>query len=59
MNPNMLTQSAVQRNFAQLEADGWTIVASGAGHMACGDDGEGRLAEPVEIQAAVEEALSS
>ena len=59
MNPNMLAQSAVQRNFARLEADGWKIVASGAGHMACGDDGEGRLAEPAEIQTAVEQALNS
>lgn len=59
MNPNMLAQPAVQRNFAQLESDGWTIVASGAGHMACGDDGEGRLAEPVEIQAAVDRALDA
>lgn len=57
MNPNMLAAPAVRRNLAQLVEDGWRMVEPGAGHMACGDEGAGRLAEPVEIAAAVEEAL--
>ncbi|MEL6430578.1 MAG: flavoprotein [Planctomycetota bacterium] len=57
MNPNMLEQPAVKRNFARLVADGWRLVESGAGHMACGDEGTGRLAEPIDIVKAVEGAL--
>ena len=37
MNPNMLAQPAVARNFAQLEADGWRLVEPGTGAMACGN----------------------
>ena len=58
MNPNMLAQPAVARNFAQLEADGWQLVEPGTGAMACGDEGRGRLAEPAEIQAEVERVLA-
>ncbi len=57
MNPNMLQQPAVQRNFAQLREDGWVFVDAEPGHMACGDEGTGRLAEPSTIVAAVESAL--
>ncbi len=57
MNPVMLEQPAVARNLAQLVADGWQLVEPGAGHMACGDVGRGRLAEPHEIAARVAEAL--
>lgn len=57
MNPNMLANPAVARNFAQLAADGWRTVESETGHMACGDEGRGRLAEPPTIVAAVEGAL--
>ena len=57
MNPNMLAQPAVARNFAQLEADGWQLVEAEEGHMACGDEGAGRLAEPATIVAAAERAL--
>lgn len=58
MNPHMLAQPAVVRNFAQLAEDGWIAVDSGSGYMACGDDGKGRLAEPAEIVRAVEDVLS-
>lgn len=57
MNPNMLAQPAVIRNFDQLRADGWQFVDAEAGHMACGDQGSGRLAEPATILAAVEATL--
>ena len=58
MNPNMLVQPAVQRNFDQLRADGWEFVDPEPGHMACGDKGTGRLAEPLTIAAAVESVLA-
>ena len=57
MNPLMLSKPAVQRNIETLRSDGWTVVEPGAGHMACGDDGMGRLAEPLEIIDALERAL--
>lgn len=57
MNPTMLEHPAVARNLAQLAEDGWEIVAPGAGHMACGDVGRGRLAEPEEIASRIAEAL--
>jgi phosphopantothenoylcysteine decarboxylase/phosphopantothenate--cysteine ligase len=49
MNPVMFSASAVQRNFNQLEKDGWKIMRPGVGAMACGDVGAGRLPEPSEI----------
>lgn len=57
MNPNMLAQPAVRRNFEQLREDGWAFVDAESGHMACGDEGSGRLAEPMTIAKAVEDAL--
>ncbi|MEM1449338.1 MAG: flavoprotein [Planctomycetota bacterium] len=59
MNPNMLEHPAVRRNFAQLGEDGWQLVDAEAGHMACGDVGSGRLAEPPTIVAAIEAALEA
>ena len=58
MNPNMLQQPAVQRNFAQLASDGWEFVDAEPGHVACGDEGTGRLAEPLTIAAAIEARLA-
>jgi len=49
MNPQMLAQPAVQRNLARLVEDGWGLIEPGEGHHACGDSGQGRLAEPTEI----------
>lgn len=57
MNPHMLATPAVARNLAQLIDDGWRLVEPGEGHMACGVEGKGRLAEPPEIIAAVRRAL--
>lgn len=51
MNPHMLTAAPVARNLAQLARDGWQLVEPGAGRLACGDEGRGRLAEPAEIAA--------
>jgi phosphopantothenoylcysteine decarboxylase/phosphopantothenate--cysteine ligase len=49
MNPHMLAAPAVARNLAQLRQDGWTVVEPEAGHLACGDEGRGRLVEPPRI----------
>ena len=49
MNPHMLSAPAIERHFATLSGDGWRIVEPGAGHMACGVEGKGRLPEPEEI----------
>ena len=59
MNSAMLEQAPVQRNLEQLRADGWRVLAPGAGHLACGDRGPGRLPEPEAIARAVGEALGS
>jgi phosphopantothenoylcysteine decarboxylase/phosphopantothenate--cysteine ligase len=57
MNPHMLASAPVQRHLATLRGDGWTVLEPGAGHMACGVDGKGRLPEPAELVQALERAL--
>ena len=59
MNVRMWEHKATQRNLAQLLADGVRMVGPNAGDMACGEFGPGRMAEPLEIVAAIEAALSS
>jgi len=49
MNPTMLEAPAVRRNLEQLIQDGWQVVDPGEGHTACGETGQGRMAEPQEI----------
>jgi len=49
MNTNMLEHDAVRRNVAALAARGVRFVDPGAGYLACGWIGKGRLAEPDEI----------
>lgn len=49
MNRVMWTDAAVQRNRAQLERDGVHIIGPGSGSQACGEVGEGRMTEPLEI----------
>jgi phosphopantothenoylcysteine decarboxylase/phosphopantothenate--cysteine ligase len=58
MNPHMWANKATQRNLAQLVADGVTLVGPNEGEMAeKGERGLGRMAEPLEIAAAVEKLL--
>ncbi len=57
MNPTMWEHPRVRANVAALEADGWRFVGPTAGLTACGDEGEGRMAEPAEVVAAVERLL--
>jgi phosphopantothenoylcysteine decarboxylase/phosphopantothenate--cysteine ligase len=58
MNVRMWHHPATQRNLARLKADGILTVGPGEGEMACGEFGLGRMAEPAEILAAIETALS-
>lgn len=58
MNTHMYESRPVQRNIERLRGDGLMIVAPGAGEMACGTVGPGRLAEPADILDALETALT-
>ena len=58
MNAAMWEKSAVQRNVAQLAADGVRIVPPGTGWLSCRQQGTGRMAEPHEIAAAIESVLN-
>src|SRR5215468_2434125 len=58
MNPHMWSHPATRRNLARLVADGIAVVGPAAGEMAeQGEAGVGRMAEPLEIVAAVEARL--
>ncbi|HUF23535.1 MAG TPA: bifunctional phosphopantothenoylcysteine decarboxylase/phosphopantothenate--cysteine ligase CoaBC [Vicinamibacterales bacterium] len=59
MNTRMLEHPAVQENARILAARGVRFVDPGAGYLACGWIGKGRLAEPAEIVAAAEEMLAA
>jgi phosphopantothenoylcysteine decarboxylase / phosphopantothenate---cysteine ligase len=59
MNPRMWEHPATRRNMAQLEKDGVLVVGPNSGAMAeRGENGPGRMAEPQEILAAIEQALA-
>jgi phosphopantothenoylcysteine decarboxylase/phosphopantothenate--cysteine ligase len=59
MNTRMWRNPAVQENLAALKARGWHQVGPGAGELADGDVGEGRLAEPLEIAVAASRLLGN
>jgi phosphopantothenoylcysteine decarboxylase/phosphopantothenate--cysteine ligase len=46
MNRQMWRKPAVQRNVAQLRADGVVLVDPEEGYLSCGELGAGRMAEP-------------
>lgn len=58
MNVRMWDHPATRRNLATLKADGLRLVGPNEGEMACGEYGPGRMAEPEEILAAIDAALS-
>lgn len=58
MNVRMWEHPANQRNIKTLEGDGILFAGPDQGWMACGEYGPGRLAEPLEIVAAIDRALS-
>ncbi len=57
MNVRMWDHPATQRNLSVLQGDGVGVVGPNEGDMACGEFGPGRMAEPLEIVAAIEGAL--
>ncbi len=59
MNVRMWQHPATQRNIAQLKADGVIFIGPNDGDMACGEYGPGRMAEPLEIVAAITQALAA
>jgi len=50
MNREMWAHPATQRNFAQLAADGTTVLGPGSGDQACGEFGDGRMLEAAELR---------
>ncbi len=57
MNANMWRHPATQANLKVLLDRGAKTVGPGVGHLACGDDDVGRMAEPEEIVEALEALL--
>ena len=57
MNTNMWEHEAVRANVARLAAHGVRFVDPGAGYLACGWIGQGRLAEPEQIAEAADRVL--
>jgi phosphopantothenoylcysteine decarboxylase/phosphopantothenate--cysteine ligase len=59
MNVRMWQHPATQRNLATLTRDGVLVIGPNEGAMAEAEWGPGRLAEPLEIVAAVEDLLAA
>ena len=57
MNTNMFAHDAVVRNLETLAERGVHVVGPGEGYLACGWIGQGRLAEPAEVIAALRAVL--
>jgi len=49
MNTHMYENRAVKRNLKTLRDDGYFVIEPGAGELACGTTGPGRLPEPEDI----------
>lgn len=58
MNCEMWDKPAVQRNLQQLRDDGIQIIGPQSGWLSCRVQGMGRMAEPAEILAAIQENFS-
>jgi phosphopantothenoylcysteine decarboxylase/phosphopantothenate--cysteine ligase len=50
MNREMWQHPATRRNVAQVQADGARVLGVGHGDQACGETGDGRMLEPLELQ---------
>jgi phosphopantothenoylcysteine decarboxylase / phosphopantothenate---cysteine ligase len=57
MNSMMWDHAATRRNVASLAKDGIARIGPEPGDLACGEVGEGRMAEPAAIAAAIESRL--
>jgi phosphopantothenoylcysteine decarboxylase/phosphopantothenate--cysteine ligase len=58
MNLMMWAHPATQANLATLARRGVVRIGPGSGELACGEVGSGRMAEPLEIVAAIEAMLT-
>jgi phosphopantothenoylcysteine decarboxylase/phosphopantothenate--cysteine ligase len=58
MNRLMWANAATQANMATLRGRGVQVIGPGSGAQACGEVGEGRVAEPDEVAATVLAALA-
>ncbi|HEV2810628.1 MAG TPA: bifunctional phosphopantothenoylcysteine decarboxylase/phosphopantothenate--cysteine ligase CoaBC [Acidimicrobiales bacterium] len=58
MHTEMWEQPAVQANLAMLRQRGVHVIGPGDGHLAGGDTGPGRMAEPAEIVKACADVLA-
>jgi len=59
MNAEMWAKPATERNVERLRKDGVLMVGPGAGELACGEVGPGRMAEPLEIVTAIENVFAA
>lgn len=57
MNPFMWANPATQANMKLLQSRGMAFIGPDSGDMACGEDGAGRLSDPMAILAAAETML--
>ena len=57
MNAGMWAAPATQANIGLLRGRGVILIGPESGHLACGDAGVGRMAEPEDIAAALEAAV--
>jgi phosphopantothenoylcysteine synthetase/decarboxylase len=58
MNPQMMSHPATQASLSKLREWNVTVLETGEGRHACGDQGEGRLLEPVQILEAIKLRLT-
>jgi len=59
MNSAMWEKASVQRNVARLQDDGYHIIGPQQGWQSCRRTGMGRMSEPADIQAAIEQILNA
>ncbi|HEY3392965.1 MAG TPA: flavoprotein [Lacipirellulaceae bacterium] len=59
MNTSMWEKPSVQRNIKMLSDDGYQVVGPQEGWQSCRRSGMGRMAEPGDIQAAIERLLNA
>jgi phosphopantothenoylcysteine decarboxylase/phosphopantothenate--cysteine ligase len=59
MNPRMWDSAATRENVALLETRGVELIGPAAGEMAEGEHGRGRMAEPDQIAARIEQRLAT
>lgn len=59
MNSQMWLAEATQTNISQLQQRGATMIGPAAGELACGEVGEGRMAEPQQLLGALNEHFAN